>query len=235
MSGFGCLPPPDNRHIQKYPLAARLAIGEPIIGPMVAGMLWRESFSKPEKRADGTYWIGVGSPSGWGNAIGGHAICLIPENTRDIKDGWQRYNQGNTSQCVAYASNRMQAINNRTKNLAPEPFYARCKELDGFAGDGTYIRVAMDVLRKEGAWRTNVYGMTKLYPNQGISENRWATSPDEILTVLGASGTGRVAIVNSWGMSYPHVVYMPIESVAYLMSNPREYFEATIVTDKPGG
>lgn len=213
----------------------RLGAGEVIRGPMVAGMYWRESFSKPERLPDGTWWIGRDKPSTWGRNLGGHAVCLIPEGGRDIKDGWQNYNQGQTSQCVAYASNRMQAINNRTKNLTPPPFYARCKELDGFTGDGTYIRVAMDVLRNEGAWRTNVYGVTKLYANQGIAENRWATSPDEILTVLGAEATGRVGILNSWGMSFPHVVYMPVESVAWMLADANSYFEATIVTDKPGG
>lgn len=226
---FGCVPPPDNVHRMKYPLEA----GNIPVGPMVAACNWPAEFSRPNRRPDGTWWIDAKPP--YPRLLGGHAFCLLPEGWDDIMGGWDWFDQGATSQCVAYASNRMQAINNSRRNYAPGPFYARCKELDGYPGEGTYVRTAMDILRNEGVWvQKSGKGVQGPRLAHGIVSNRWATSPDDILDALDANETGRICILNSWGTSYPHMVYVPIETIAAMMSANGSYFEATMVVDKPG-
>lgn len=229
---LGAVPPPDARHARAYPLGAP---GTTIpVGPMVAGMYWHETFWKPTKKPDGTYWIGL-NPTALGAVQGGHAICLIPEGWEDVKDGWTWFNQGQTSACVAFACNRLQALNDKKTGLYAPPFYDRCKQLDGRPGDGTYIRVGMDVLRTNGCWlkaKTKVTGPDARY---GITANRWARSVDDVLAALGAKATGRIGFLNSWGTSYPHVTYMPAETVHRMLTGGSAYyFEATAVTDKPG-
>lgn len=229
IDNFGCVPPPDIEHRRRYPLEA----GSISVGPMVAGMNWPAEFSRPVRRPDGTYWVDAKPP--FSRIIGGHAVCLIPEGWQDVPNGWTIYNQGPTSQCVAFSSSRVQAIYNKKFQYAPAPLYERCKQLDGWPGNGTYVRVAMDVMRREGLWLAKAKtdaGKPKLA--HGILSNRWATSPDDILDALDARSTGRVTILNSWGPSYPERVYIPIETIAAMMSANGYYFEATMVTDRPG-
>lgn len=234
LSLLGALPPPDAVHRDKYPLGAA---GASIpVGPMVAGMFWHESFWEPVRKTDGTWWIGL-DPRNLGPAQGGHAICLVPEGWDDIRNGWDWYNQGQTSMCVAYATCRMQALHNRRQGYWPPPLYARCKQLDGFAGEGTYIRTGMDVARKEGIWSRALVGSRVTGPSlaHGILANRWATSVDDVLAALDAQGTGRIGFLNSWGRSYPRLTYIPAETVATMFGVAADrYFEATMVTDRPG-
>jgi hypothetical protein len=66
------------------------------------------------------------------------------------------YDQGATPQCVAYATAGLKSHEELTDNNPHLPhwrqadFYARCKQVDGIAGDGTTGRAAMQVLRASG-------------------------------------------------------------------------------------
>ena len=66
------------------------------------------------------------------------------------------YDQGRSPHCVAYAAKGLKAYHEWKSSKArpefdPDELYARCKENDGIKSKkGTYIRVAMDVLRHQG-------------------------------------------------------------------------------------
>jgi Papain family cysteine protease len=63
--------------------------------------------------------------------------------------------QGMTPQCVAYSSASLKfhqewRDHHRYYNFDPEQLYFRCKEVDNWSGDGTFIRTAMNLLQNEG-------------------------------------------------------------------------------------
>lgn len=58
--------------------------------------------------------------------------------------------------CVGYSSAGMKEIqeeleHNKILDFDGLKLYQRCKELDGYPGEGTYIRVVMKIMEKEGA------------------------------------------------------------------------------------
>jgi hypothetical protein len=74
------------------------------------------------------------------------------------------------------------------------------------------------------------YGEQTPRPEDGISEYRWATSVEDIhasLKMPRADQLGMVPILNSWDGDYPHVVWMPDETLDRLL---KEDGEAAIVT-----
>lgn len=86
------------------------------------------------------------------------------------------------------------------------------------------MSAACDVLRGQGL-ATPGHAAA---PADGIAANRWASSWDEVRAALGATGDG-VALLNSWGRSYPHIVYLTDEAGARLLA---EDGEAAVVTDR---
>jgi hypothetical protein len=122
----------------------------------------------------------------------------------------------------------------------------RAKEIDVWPdtnpGDdeGTSVRSALDILRHHGhvpyLWRKHRslgdhVERAALSPTQseGIAAYRWVRSVDDALSVLGHPKRDYFAILNSWGRSYPHIVYMPASVVERLLN---EHGEAGVVTDK---
>jgi hypothetical protein len=105
-------------------------------------------------------------------------------------------------------------------------------EWPGEAYEGTSVRAGMDILRTVGHARIRGRNALAPDPAEGISENRWATSVDEVRTCLQSpyhDRVGAVPILNSWGRDYPRTVWMPYETLARLLA---EDGEATIITDK---
>jgi len=109
----------------------------------------------------------------------------------------------------------------------------RVDEWEGEAYCGTSVRAAMDVLRTQGHAPT-YRGVTRpVDASEGISENRWAQSVDEVLACLQSpryATLGAVAVLNSWGTQYPHTVWLPLETLDRLI---REDGEATLIVDRP--
>jgi hypothetical protein len=98
--------------------------------------------------------------------------------------------------------------------------------------EGTSVRAAMDILRKVGHRRIYRGKSLTADPMYGIIENRWARTVDEVIACLNAPqlyDIGGVPILNSWGRHYPHIVYMPLETLQRLLN---EYGEATLFTRK---
>lgn len=222
---FGAIPRDPQPYEQRYALAAAPAAR----GPLVIGLDWMEAYNTPVKQ-DGVYWIGL-DPTRLGKPQGGHAMCCLPRGAKDIKGGWDFYNQGATPQCVGYSGARMQAINNRVQRYDAPGLYAACKARDGYRGPGTYIETAMAVLHDTGLRR---YDKERWLPAHGIREYRWAGSVEEILRALGEQD--RIALLQSWGKNWPRVLYLPAETLRWLWARRGNglYVEAVMATDKAG-
>lgn len=226
MNPLGRREPTDWKHVERYPLSAS---SEVVIGqPIVLGINWYSNFDSPVRRKDGSYWIGLGD---LGHIRGGHAICARPDRLTDYGTWWKHYDQGSEGACVGFASSRMQTIRNRRKY---DGFwlYHEAQLVDEWPGedyDGTSVRAGMEVLRVMGAKRP-----AQTVPNleqSGILAYRWLTAVDEVRDVLASplnEARGAIRLLNSWGESYPHFVWMPYEVVARVLG---EYGEATVATN----
>ena len=104
-----------------------------------------------------------------------------------------RYDQASEGACVGFASSWMMSIVNRRFYDAPW-LWNSAKAVDDWPdtnpGDdrGTSVRAAMDVLRAQGHVR--IFRGRAAPPSlaEGIAENRWATTVDEVRTSV-AAGT----------------------------------------------
>jgi hypothetical protein len=227
--------PDDFTHIEKYPLTAATLPSRPV--PVTIGVNWYEAFDTPEKDNRGRWWIG--KRPNLGQIRGGHCVCLEPGDPADgtMQDAfswWAFYDQLRQGKCVGEGGSRMMSLMNR-KRYDPTWLWNRAKERDQWPdtnpGDdnGTSVHAAMDVLRTLGHV---VWGKKDPVPGEGIAANRWATTADQVMSALQSPASermGGVRVLNSWGRSYPHRVWMPLETLQRLLD---EDGEATVVTDR---
>lgn len=224
---LGRLVPPDFTHVAKYPLSAAVPT-KPV--PVVLGIEWYSSFDRPVK-IGARYWIGASGDLGY--VRGGHAICSVPAGLSDLTEWWDFYNQGDTGECVGFSSSRMMSLLNRARYDAPWLYFAAQDEA-GQPRDpdsGTYVRSAFEVLRTQGDKTPK-----QMTPRSGagISAYRWASSADEIVAALDPNGISQyrtlqgIPLANSWGRSFPHIVWLPFETLDYLLSRQGE---AAVPTD----
>lgn len=241
MSGLGRRAPSDWSHVESYPLSALPASVVPKGVPVAIGVNWYSNFDNPIQR--GTRWyIGEGP---LGSVRGGHCVCLRPSGLTDITGWWDFYNQGAEGACVGFGSSRMMTLLNR-RRYNPWWLWDEAKIQDEWPdtnpGDdnGTSVHAAMTILRTVGhvPWSSTMpwpgsVKMRDAYPAQqldGIDTVRWATTTDEVITVLGLSLTAtHVPLLNSWGRDYPHAVQLPISVLDRLI---REDGEVALVTDR---
>jgi hypothetical protein len=108
------------------------------------------------------------------------------ERRLPLRSTWRDfYNQGREGACVGFSCSQMMTILNR-KRYDARWLWNRAKEIDEWddtnPGDdnGTSVRAAMDILRDVGhsTWRNGTTSPPSL--TEGITENRWATSVDEV-------------------------------------------------------
>jgi hypothetical protein len=230
--GLGRRVPSDFRHVDKYPLLAAIvdeAAQKP--RPMAIGVNWYHAFDSPEKDSQGHYWV-ARSGSNLGPIRGGHCVCLKARGVSDPVAWWEYYDQGAEGSCVGYGSSRMMSLLNR-KRYDARWLYHEAQLVDEYAEtppeEGTSVRAGMDILRTRG--HRVVRGLVDAPEDlaEGISANRWATSVDDALRVLGYQDVGYVDILNSWGKSWPHMVRMPATVLARLLSEDGEF---AVVTDR---
>jgi len=202
--------------------------------PVVLGVNWYSNFDRPVMGNDGRWWIGRGN---LGRLRGGHAVCLKPQSLRDSAAWWRFYDQGREGACVGFAASRAMTLLNR-KRLDARWLWNRSKECDEWQetnpGDdhGTSVRAAMDVLRRVGHVPIHRGVARPVDPAEGIVENRWAQSADEVLACLQSPAyakIGAVPLLNSWGRDYPVAVWLPLETLDRLI---REDGEATMFVDR---
>ena len=137
--------------------------------------------------------------------------------------------------CVGFAASRAMSLLNR-KRYDARWLYREAQRVDEWEGEaysGTSVRAAMDVLRRVGHAPTYRGATRPVDASEGIVENRWAQSVDEVLACLQSplyASLGAVQLLNSWGRDYPRTVWLPLETLDRLI---REDGEATIITDRP--
>lgn len=235
---LGRRPPSDDEHIRRYPLTVAALPKLPV--PVVIGVNWYESFDNPiqEGIANGGRhtgrWIIGWNAAQLGSIRGGHCVCIKPQSITDPVAWWRLMDQGSEGACVGFGSTRAMMLLNRRRYDA-RWLYHEAQKIDEWPGeeyDGTSVRAGMDVLRLEGHRRVRGTHTGTIDPAEGISENRWARSVEEVMACLQSpryEAMGMVPILNSWGPSYPHLTYMPLETLDRLI---REDGEATIITDR---
>ncbi len=232
---LGRLTPPDFEHVEKYPLSAAQASALPPT-PVAIGVNWYSNFDRPQKDSRGDYWIGKGD---LGRIRGGHCVCLKPAATRDVIEWWDFYDQGAEGACVGFGVSRALSLMNRRKFFA-RWLWDRAKEGDVWAdtnpGDdnGTSVRSALAVtLAGHVKWRTSPellaadrdWRLRQSFtpdPYWRILQYRWATNVQDALNALGTPSRDYVTMLNSWGRSYPHVVYMPAAALQRLLDEDGE-------------
>jgi hypothetical protein len=126
----------------------------------------------------------------------------------------------------------MMTLLNRARYDAPWLYYSAQDDAGQphNAMAGTYVRSGGRVLRDAGH-KTPAWQAPRL--TQGISAYRWATSIDEINSVLGSPNQvaqGAFNLLNSWGRAYPHIVRLPFELANTLLF--RENGECMVPTDR---
>ncbi len=213
---LGQLPPTDDRHRVKYPLTAETLPVEP--APPVIGIDWHRNFDRPVPKKNGViteYFVGLGD---LGGIRGGHCVCLKPQPLRDPLSWWDFYNQGAEGACVGFGVARSLSLMNRYRYGARE-IYQQAQRQDEWPGEaysGTSVRAGLDVVRERGPLRL-VRGTFKgPILTDGILRNRWAQSMDDVYAAMHSplyQKRGIVAFLNSWGRGYPHIVYMPAETL----------------------
>lgn len=233
MTGMlGRRPPSDWAHVDSYPLAEPRRMGVTTPTPIVIGVNWYEEFDHPTKTADGVhtaYWI---ARDGRLTSVrGGHCVCLRPKSVEDATSWHEFYDQGAEGACVGFGISRMASLLNR-KRYDARWLYHEAQKVDEWPGedyDGTSVRAGLDVLRTRGHRVMRSGKAMPESPAEGIAANRWITSIDDALAVLGTPGRDYVDVLNSWGKSYPHVVRMPTTVLERLW---REDGEMAVVTDR---
>lgn len=221
--------PTDWEHLEKYALTTAMAKDLSKPTPVVVGINWYTNFDTPVKDKNGKWWVGKGD---LGNIRGGHCV-VMPQDNSDIAAWYKYYNQGAEGACVGFGSSRMMSLLNRKKYNA-HWLWNEAKKIDEWPdsnpGDdnGTSVRAAMDVLRLQGHMISS-HNMPDL--KEGIEENRWAISIDDLFSVLQNplyKKLGAIPFHNSWGSNYPKKVWMPCETWHRLMQESGEF---TMVTD----
>lgn len=226
MSQFGRLVPTDWEHVEKYPLRVSLVV-KPT--PVVLGVNWYRSMSNPEKDTSGRWWIkGISGP-----LDGGHAICVKCAVLTDPLGWWDFYDQPDGS-CVGFSESRAMSLLNRTRYNA-HWLYEEAQKIDEWPGEnyeGTSVRAGFEILRQRGHRRliNGVTGPERL--EDGVAAYRWATSVADIHGAIQmplADSLNGVPLLNSWGRSYPHIVWLWDEDLDRLLN---EDGEAAVVVDR---
>lgn len=223
--------PTDWAHVERYPLRALSPRQAPHGVPVPIGVNWYEAFDNPVRGDDRRYRIGS-VHAGLGAVRGGHCVCLLPTGTADLTTWWRFYDQGDEGACVGFGCSRAMSLLNR-KRYDARWLYRNAQLIDEYADtppeEGTSVRAGLEVLRTYG--HRVVRGLKVWQPRvgDGIAAYRWITSTDDLLYVLGRENAAEVPLLNSWGTSYPEIVWIPVSVLDRLL---REDGEFGVITDR---
>jgi hypothetical protein len=225
--GLGLIKPPDQEHVERYPLSA-LGADAPTEVPVVVGFDWMTNFDNPVKKTIGSETIYVVGEGSLGSVRGGHCFCLKPPSLEDDPSYWTFYNQGDTGHCVGFGNARAQSLLHGIEFNATWLYdAARNKEGNHSPEEGSTVRAAMQELKAKGAKAVGAKAPSLQY---GVSAFRWATSWDEVRATLGVpDDQDGVDFLNSWGQSYPHVTRLTDEAGAYCLAQDGE---AAVFTER---
>lgn len=226
MAKLDRLVPPDWVHYERYPLSTAMATRT--VSPAVWGINWYEGFDDPVHQSDGRWWL----TSDLGDIRGGHAIASPVVGLRDYTDWWDFYDQGSEGACVGFSVSRMATWLNRKRYDAPW-LYHKAQKVDEWPGedyDGTSVRAGLNVLKNDGHRVSRAGVSASPAMEEGISAYRWLNDANDVIRLLGHDyGTkhGAVPWSNSWGRSYPRVVWVPGETAQRLIDEDGEVAVAT--------
>jgi hypothetical protein len=222
--------PTDWRHVERYPLSALPRAERPVGVPSPVGVNWYPEFDRPVMGNDRRWRVKV--PSRTSRVRGGHCVVFRAPNLLDPATWWLFYDQGKEGACVGFGESRAMSMLNRRRYDA-RWLYKTAQLQDEWwdtpPQEGTSVRAGLDVLREQGHRRVRGAQTHPPSLSEGISANRWALNVDDWLQALGRPDANEVPFLNSWGFSYPHIVYMPVTVVERLM---REDGEFAIITDR---
>lgn len=230
MSGLGRRPPTDWKHVERYPLTSLAEPERPTNVPSPVGVNWYAEFDRPVQGRD-RRWR-VAADGRLTRIRGGHCVAFMPARVSDPDSWWRFYDQGSEGACVGFGISRTMSLLNR-RRYDGFWLYRQAQLVDEWwdtpPQEGTSVRAGLDIARNMGHVR--VHGKRSAAPNltEGIAANRWAINIDDWLTALGRPGASEVPFLNSWGKSYPHIVWMPTTVVERLH---REDGELAIITDR---
>jgi hypothetical protein len=230
LSDLGRRVPTDWAHLDRYPLRALPAADRPANVPVPIGVNWYAEFDRPVRGLDGRYRV---AQSGRLTKVrGGHCVCLLPAGARDLSAWWKFYDQGSEGACVGFGVSRAMSLLNRRRYDA-RWLYRQAQLVDEWTDtppeEGTSVRAGLDVLRRVGHRRIRGLRVWEPVEDEGIAANRWATDLGDVLAVLGRPDADEIPWLNSWGLGYPHVVWLPTEVHARLLTEDGEY---GVVTDR---
>lgn len=207
--------PPDWNHVEKYPLKNLRKADRPKGEPVVLGTNWYEAMFYPFEKPNGEFWLKEDPMS---SVVGGHAYCLRPDRVTDLGTWHELYDQGSRGACVGFSCARSRSLVERRK-YDGNWIYDEALKIDewpGEADEGTSVRAGFNVMKNQGVMRLD----GDLEPDEGISAYRWMTTVDEVRYVLDSPSNDKreaVRIVNSWGLSWPHYVWMPYKLLERLL------------------
>lgn len=188
--------------------------------PVLLGFPWYRNFERPVER-NGAWWIGLGRD--WGEAIGGHIVCLRPPSLRDAPGAWEFYDQGDSHACAGFAASRAASLL-RQRLFDGFRLYETAKHYDSWRGDGydgTSVAGALEALVEEGPWPLRETADEPIR-SAAIAGWRFAETLPEILAAL-ESREGFVRVLNSWGNAYPREVRLPLKAVERLLAEGAEF------------
>lgn len=224
--------PTDWEHVERYPLRALAAQEWPTNVPVPIGIPWHVEFDHPVRGNDGRYRVATDGKLT--RVRGGHCVCLLPAKVRDLSAWWKFYDQGKEGACVGFGLSRMMSLLNRHR-YDGRWLYQQAQLIDEWEDtppeEGTSVRAGLDILRNVGHRRVRglVRSTSEPNPSDGIAANRWATDVADVLATLGRPGADEIPWTNNWGLSYPHIVWVPARVHERLMGMDSEY---GVVTDR---
>lgn len=239
---LGRLPATDDKHLRMYAATPATLPTEP--KGVVVGWNWYSAFDDPYQDAQGHHWLVDPKRNDWGHIRGGHALCLKPPKIHDLLRWWRMYNQLAEGACAGFAMCRERSLSER-KFFDGFEHYHKAQEIDEWEGadyDGTSVRAVADVARLQGMWRLRDGKTTGPFPEDGIEQNRWCRTVEEMAYCLDPASEGKAILdrgyfipLNSWGDNprngYPHLPRISVEH-AYRLTF-REDGDATFITDRP--
>jgi hypothetical protein len=104
--------------------------------------------------------------------------------------------------------------------------------ITGNSYEGTSVRAGLDILRTIGHQRLIGGYIQAPRLQDGIVANRWATSVADIHDTIKmplADSLHGVPLLNSWGRSYPHIVWLADNDLDRLLN---EDGECAVVVDR---
>jgi hypothetical protein len=163
---------------------------------------------------------------------GGHCFALEPMGAEKRNKEALRvfYNQGETGTCVGFGNSRAMSILHGYQTLDAYWLYREARKAEGNESEeeGSTVRAAAEVLTGQGLCSQvgtvcSERGIdSSVNPGYGAKGVYWSVDAEEVLRALGRPGAQAVPFCNSWGDEYPDEVWMPVATLAQLLSEEGE-------------